>query len=81
MLQTAPEFFQKILKSQYMTNLSDIITEAIYLPTPSLKRSVFTRGVGRSGQETQDEGRRWSGEGNRKAGETADEGATGTHLF
>ena len=31
-----------------MTNLSDIITEAIYLPTclptPSPKRSVFTRG-------------------------------------
>ena len=29
-----------------MTNLSDIITEAIYLPTPSPKRSVFTRGWG-----------------------------------
>ena len=33
-----------------MTNLSDIITEAIYLPTclptPSPKRSVFTRGSG-----------------------------------
>ena len=33
-----------------MTNLSDLITEAIYLPTclptPSPKRSVFTRGWG-----------------------------------
>ena len=61
-----------------MTNLSDIITEAVYLPTPSPERSVFTRKVGRCGQETQGEGRRWSGGGNKKAGETADEGATGT---
>ena len=48
-----------------MTNLGDIITETIYLPTylpsPSSKRSVVTREVGRSRQETQGKERRWSG--------------------
>ena len=65
-----------------MTNLSDIITEAIYLPTyPQPKTKCVHQGVRRSGQETQGEGRRWSGGGNKKAGETAGDGATGTHLF